>query len=163
VSAAGIDLDGGVGEREYRPVSTVDLRDRYELGVGDLVVDLRETNLPAGDVPLEMDVGIGEAMVIVPEDVCVSTNADVGVGNVRLFGRDNGGIDVDFEDSPDAAPDVTRLMLDADVGVGQLRVTGLEGEFEFRNGEFGPFRDGRFDLTEDGNAGCEGTGERASG
>src|SRR5829696_9374478 len=52
VSAAGLDLDGGVGEREYRPASTVDLRDRYELGVGQLVVDLRDTQLPAGDVPL---------------------------------------------------------------------------------------------------------------
>ncbi len=61
VSAAGIDLDGGVGQREYRPTSTVDLRDRYELGIGDLVVDLRDTDLPAGDVPLEVDVGLGQA------------------------------------------------------------------------------------------------------
>jgi phage shock protein PspC (stress-responsive transcriptional regulator) len=163
VAAAGIDLDGGVGEREYRPASTIDLRDRYELGMGDLVVDLRETDLPAGDVPLEMDVGIGEAMVIVPEDVCVATNADVGIGNVRMFGHDNGGIDVDFEDTPDAEPDVTRLVLDADVGLGQVRVTDLEGDFEFRNGDFGPFEDEGFDGTLNGNAACEGTGERASG
>jgi phage shock protein PspC (stress-responsive transcriptional regulator) len=163
VAAAGIDLDGGVGEREYRPASTIDLRDRYELGMGDLVVDLRETDLPAGDVPLEMDVGIGEAMVIVPEDVCVATNADVGIGNVRMFAHDNGGIDVDFEDTPDAAPDVTRLVLDAEVGLGQVRVTDLEGDFEFRNGDYGPFDDESFDGTRNGNAVCEGTGERASG
>jgi phage shock protein PspC (stress-responsive transcriptional regulator) len=163
VAAADIDLDGGVGEREYRPASTIDLRDRYELGVGELVVDLRETDLPAGDVPLEMDVGIGEAMVIVPEDVCVTTNADVGIGNVRLFGQDNGGVDVDFEDNPDAAPDVTRVTLDADVGVGQVRVTDLEGEFELRNGDFGAFHDRGYDDTRDANAACDGTGERASG
>jgi phage shock protein PspC (stress-responsive transcriptional regulator) len=163
VAAAGIDLDGGVGEREYRPASTIDLRDRYELGVGDLVVDLRETELPTGDVPLEMDVGIGEAMVIVPEDVCVATNADVGIGNVRMFGRDNGGVDVDFEDNPDAAPDVTRLVFDADVGVGQVRVTDLEGDFDFRDRNFGPFDDEGFDGIQDGNLACEGTGERANG
>jgi phage shock protein PspC (stress-responsive transcriptional regulator) len=163
VAAAGIDLDGGVGQREYRPASTIDLRDRYELGVGDLVVDLRDTDLPAGDVPLEMDVGVGEAMVIVPEDVCVATNADVGIGNVRLFGRDNGGIDVDFEDTPDAAPDVTRLVLDADVGLGQVRVTDLEGEFDFRDRNFGRFDDEGLDDIEDGNTACEGSGERASG
>ena len=52
VSAAGIDLDGGVGDREYRPASTVDLRDRYELGIGELVVDLTDTDLPPGDTPL---------------------------------------------------------------------------------------------------------------
>ena len=163
VAAAGIDLDGGVGEREYRPASTTDLRDRYELGVGDLVVDLRETDLPAGDVPLEMDVGVGEAMVIVPEDVCVATNADVGIGNVRTFGHDNGGIDVDFEDSPDAAPDVTRVVLDADVGLGQVRVTDLEGDFEFRDRSFGRFDEEEFDGTRNENAVCEGTGESANG
>ena len=32
VSAAGIDLDGGVGEREYRPTSASDVRDGYGLG-----------------------------------------------------------------------------------------------------------------------------------
>jgi phage shock protein PspC (stress-responsive transcriptional regulator) len=163
VAAAGIDLDGGVGEREYSPASTTDLRDRYELGVGDLVVDLRDTDLPAGDVPLEMDVGVGEAMVIVPADVCVATNADVGIGNVRTFGHDNGGIDVDFEDIPDAAPDVTRVVLDADVGLGQVRVTDLEGDFDFRDRRFGRFDDEGFDDTRDSNAVCEGTGEGANG
>ena len=29
VSAAGIDLDGGVGERDYRPTSALELRDKY--------------------------------------------------------------------------------------------------------------------------------------
>ena len=67
VSAAGIDLDGGIGDRDYRPASVVDLRDRYQLGMGELVVDLRETDLPAGDTPLEIDLGVGSARLIVPE------------------------------------------------------------------------------------------------
>ena len=46
VAAANIDLDGGVGQREYRPGTSAELRDRYELGVGELVVDLRDTDLP---------------------------------------------------------------------------------------------------------------------
>ena len=41
VAAAGIDLKGGIGQREYRPGSTADLRDRYRLGMGELLVDLR--------------------------------------------------------------------------------------------------------------------------
>jgi hypothetical protein len=93
----------------------------------------------------------------------VATNADVGIGNVRMFGRDNGGVDVDFEDNPDAAPDVTRLVFDADVGVGQVRVTDLEGDFDFRDRNFGPFDDEGFDGIQDGNLACEGTGERANG
>jgi phage shock protein PspC (stress-responsive transcriptional regulator) len=163
VAAAGIDLDGGVGEVEYRPASTADLRDRYEIGLGELVVDLRETDLPAGDVPLEVDVGVGEAMLIVPEDVCVATSADIGIGNVSMFGRDNGGIDVDFEDTPEAAPDVTRLVLDAEVGLGEVRVHDLRGDFELHNGQFGPFDDEDFAGSRDEHAVCEGTGERANG
>jgi phage shock protein PspC (stress-responsive transcriptional regulator) len=162
VAAAGLDLDGGAGEREYRPATSADLRDRYELGVGELVVDLSDTRLPAGDVPLELDIGIGQARVVVPDDVCVATSADVGIGNVRLFDHDTGGVDVDFEDNRDAAPDVTRVVIDAEVGVGEIRVHDLQGELDFRDRDFGPFED---DLGVSGsyNAACEGNGERASG
>jgi phage shock protein PspC (stress-responsive transcriptional regulator) len=145
VAAADIDADGGMGQREYRPASTADLEDRYELGVGELVVDLRGTDLPAGDVPLELDLGIGETRVIVPDDVCVATTADVGIGNVRTFERDNGGVDVDVTDNRDASPEATRLVLDAEVGMGAIVV--VEGD-EAYPGD---------------NSACEGTGERASG
>jgi phage shock protein PspC (stress-responsive transcriptional regulator) len=122
VSAAGIDLDGGVGERDYRPSSAADLRAAYQLGVGELVVDLRQTDLPPGDVPLGIDLGIGEARLIVPDDVCVATDAQVGIGEVRTFDRHSDGVDVDVEDLPDASADTTRLLVKADVGVGSLRI-----------------------------------------
>ena len=163
VAAAGIDLDGGMGKREYRPATVADLEDRYQLGVGELVVDLRGSDLPSGDVPLELDLGIGGARLIVPDDVCVATSADVGIGNVSVFGRDNGGIHVDFEDAPDAAPDATRLVLDAEVGVGEVRVHGNEGELRFRDHDSGHFHDDDPGLSGGGNYACEGTGERASG
>jgi phage shock protein PspC (stress-responsive transcriptional regulator) len=139
VSAAGIDLDGGVGERDYRPASVLDLRDTYELGMGELVVDLRQTDLPPGDVPLEVDLGVGEARVIVPEDVCVATDAEVGIGEVRSFDRHNEGVDIDFEDMPDAAPDVTRLLVKADVGIGELRIgrSGIDIDSDRHHFDFG--------------------------
>jgi phage shock protein PspC (stress-responsive transcriptional regulator) len=129
ISAAGIELDGGVGQREYRPASAADLRDRYELGMGELIVDLRDTDLPRGDVPLEIDLGVGEARVIVPEDVCVATDVQVGMGNVHVFGLDHGGVDVDFQDTPDSEPTTTRLLLHGDVGLGELRVQHTPHEF----------------------------------
>ncbi len=141
VAAAGIDLDGGIGQREYRPGSSVDLREHYDVGIGQLVVDLRETDLPKGDVPLDVEVGIGEAYVIVPDDVCVATDADVGMGNVALFGRDHGGVDVKYEDAPDAKPTATRLLLHADVGMGQVRVSDRRGDVYFDEHEFGRFND----------------------
>jgi phage shock protein PspC (stress-responsive transcriptional regulator) len=143
VSAAGIDLDGGVGERDYRPASAADLRDKYELGMGELVVDLRQTDLPPGDVPLEIDLGIGEARVVVPKDVCVATDAQVGVGEARTFGLHNDGVDVDLEDHPNARPAVTRLLVEADVGVGSLRIGRSDADLDFDRGhfDFGPVYD----------------------
>jgi phage shock protein PspC (stress-responsive transcriptional regulator) len=46
ISAAGVKADGSVGDRSYVPRSPDQVRDRYELGMGRLVVDLREADLP---------------------------------------------------------------------------------------------------------------------
>jgi phage shock protein PspC (stress-responsive transcriptional regulator) len=140
VSAAGIDLDGGVGDRDYRPASAADLQDEYELGIGELIVDLRQTDLPPGDVPMKVDLGVGEARVIVPDGVCVATKAHVGVGEARTFELHNEGIDVDMDDQPDARPTRTRLLVDADVGVGSLRIgqSGVDLDLDRAHFDFGP-------------------------
>jgi phage shock protein PspC (stress-responsive transcriptional regulator) len=163
VSAAGIDLDGGVGDEVYRPGSASELRDRYELGIGELEVDLRNTDLPAGDSRLAIDLGVGEARLIVPEDVCVATDADVGVGVVRLFDRDSGGIDVDVFDEPVADPGTTRLMVNADVGLGALNVVHDPDELDgpgFRRDFDRDFEDS---AAGENNAACLDTGASARG
>jgi phage shock protein PspC (stress-responsive transcriptional regulator) len=162
VSAAGIDLDGGVGDEVYRPGSASQLRDRYELGIGELEVDLRNTDLPAGDTPLGIDLGVGEARLIVPEDVCVATDADVGVGVVRVFDRDSEGVDVDVVDEPDADPDTTRLMVNADVGLGALNVVHDPDEFD-GHGFRRDFDDFEGSVAEENNAACLDTGASARG
>ena len=162
VSASGIDLDGGVGDETYRPGSASELRDKYQLGIGDLEVDLRGTDLPAGDRPLAIDLGVGEARLIVPEDVCVATDADVGVGQVQFFDRDSGGVDVNFLEEPNARPDTTRLVVNADVGLGALNV--VHDPVDIGNGFHRDFGD-RFDgsVAGDGNAACLETGISARG
>jgi phage shock protein PspC (stress-responsive transcriptional regulator)/predicted membrane protein len=150
VSAADIDLDGGIGEREYQPSSTADLRSAYELGMGRLEVDLRDAELPRGDRPLKVDLGVGEAVVIVPEDVCVALDSRVGAGYARLFDRDSGGLDVDWDSSPEVAPTARRLILDADVGVGALHVVHDPSDVEHRE-----WRDGDSIADSVGNVGCE--------
>ncbi len=122
VQAAGVELDGGYGEKRYRPSSVAELRDRYEMAAGELTIDLRDVDLPAGDRPLRLELGMGEAEVIVPDDVCVATRAEVGMGEVRLFGDRSGGVDVDLHDAPPAPAGTARLVIDADVGLGELRV-----------------------------------------
>jgi phage shock protein PspC (stress-responsive transcriptional regulator) len=157
VSAAGIDLDGGVGDRHYQPTSAAQVRERYQLGVGQLTLDLTGARLPAGDTPLSFDLGVGNAEVIVPNDVCVASRAKLGMGAVQVFDRDNAGVDVDWRDRPVAGRKVKRLVLDADVGVGAVHV--------YHPGERVAFEHDHAFYTDsgEGNIGCTGSGRAAGG
>lgn len=157
-TATGIDLDGGIGEREHRPTTAADVRDRYELGIGELVVDLRQAELPPGDRHIEIKTGIGHAVVLVPEDVCVATDAQVGMGAVDAFDSESDGVDVDHSDTRTAPPGTTRIVLSGDIGIGMLDVHHQE-----RHGDrHGPDRDGTWnDFDAGGNDACVGGAARA--
>ena len=99
-----------------------DLRDHYELGIGQLDIDLRDLDLPPGDTPLEIDLGVGDVRIAVPTDVCVASKADIGVGEAHVLGRVNDGVDVSFEEQPEAPPSASRLVLDAEIGLGAIEV-----------------------------------------
>lgn len=134
VSAAGIDAGSGVGEREYRPQRATDVRERYELGVGQLIVDLRNVDLPAGDRRIELDIGMGRAVVLVRRDVCVASRARIGMGAVDVFAlHDTGGVDVDWEELPTAPPGTPRLVIEADVGLGALQVAHELDRYDYRD------------------------------
>jgi phage shock protein PspC (stress-responsive transcriptional regulator) len=122
VSAAGIDVTGGHGERSYRPATSDAVRSSYRLGAGKLVVDLRGAHLTPGDHRVKLRLGVGDAQLIVPRDVCVSTASHLGAGGVQVFDRDGGGIDVDWQDERRAPAGTPRVVVDADVGIGAFTV-----------------------------------------
>jgi phage shock protein PspC (stress-responsive transcriptional regulator) len=124
VSAAGIDLRGGVGDRDYRPVSVASLQSEYRVGAGRMTVDLRSLRLPAGRTYVNVRVGLGEAVVQVPDDACVATDAHIGIGQVDLPGdlrgwRPNAGLDVSLS-QPSGGQSVVHVK--ADVGVGHVLI-----------------------------------------
>ncbi|HEX8647596.1 MAG TPA: PspC domain-containing protein [Thermoleophilaceae bacterium] len=139
VSASGADFHGGVGERAYRPASLADLRESYRLGVGNLEVDLRDVRFPAGDTPLRLKIGTGNVELIVPENVCVATEARIGAGYVGALDREAGGIDVDWSDTPRPARDVPRLVVDGEVGMGAFTVSHRPVDHERRGFEPGAY------------------------
>ncbi len=149
VAAADIDLDGGVGEREYRPTSMTELRDRYEIGLGELDVDLRGLDLPNGRTEMAVDVGIGGAVVYVPEEACVTSDVRLGAGVADIFDDDHDGVDVAVAAEADEPVGRPTLHIDADVGLGALELV-REGSLpdEFRNDHF------RF--LDEGTSGFEG-------
>ena len=122
-SAADLDFRGGIGNREYHPASAKAIpADGYKLGVGRLVVDLRDLDWRRGrEVHLKVDLGAGQADVFVPQRVCVVGSTHVGAGESEVVGERNDGFDVDHE--PGTGPRaVARLDIEASVDAGQLRV-----------------------------------------
>jgi phage shock protein PspC (stress-responsive transcriptional regulator) len=122
VAAADIDLEGGVGEREYRPASMTELRDHYEIGIGGLDVDLTELDLPTGRTDLDIDVGLGEAVVYVPDGTCVTSDIEIGAGAADVFDSDHDGVDVAFAEGASAPAGRPVLHINADIGLGVIEV-----------------------------------------
>jgi phage shock protein PspC (stress-responsive transcriptional regulator) len=122
-AASDLDLRGGIGEREYHPLSAKSIPgDGYRLGVGRLVVDLRD--LDWGKqlvVPLNVSLGMGQANVFVPERVCVTGSTHTGVGESEVAGEKDDGFDVNHT-AVGGSSATPRLQIDASVDVGQLRV-----------------------------------------
>jgi phage shock protein PspC (stress-responsive transcriptional regulator) len=128
VSAADVDARGGVGERTYQPVSDADLRGEYKLGVGHLVLDLRNTQFTPGVHRVHLKLGVGGAEVFVPDNVCVSSSAHVSAGATEVFNRSVGGLDHDWQDTRRAPTGTPQLIVDADIGVGALRIQPGPGQ-----------------------------------
>lgn len=103
--------------------TAAELQDNYELGIGEIVIDL--TDLDTDELEalngqtLGVDLGIGHIRVVVPDEgLQVEADASIELGEVILFG--------DTSDSSDRArhgeDDEPLLTVDADLVVGQLEV-----------------------------------------
>jgi len=155
VAATDLDVRGTWGDRRFHPRSTAELAAGYEMGVGSMKVDMRDVELPPGRTDLRLEIGIGEIQVLVPDDLCVTTDAEVGVGVVNAGEGEQGGIDLDVQDDPRVAPGVRRLHLIADIGMGAVMVG--DGFFDW-DGPRG-WRGDDFDALRTGTnrAACLGT------
>jgi phage shock protein PspC (stress-responsive transcriptional regulator) len=122
-AAADLDFRGGIGDREYHPVSAQAIpADGYRLGVGRLIVDLRDLNWRKERVvQVDVSLGAGQANVFVPARVCITGSTHVGMGESEVAGERNDGVDVNHAlgAGSTAAP---RVEIDASVDAGQLRV-----------------------------------------
>ena len=59
-------LSDGVGDHTYQPAAAADVNKSYELGVGNLRVDLSRRRIRARRCACGAKVGIGELKIIVP-------------------------------------------------------------------------------------------------
>jgi hypothetical protein len=88
---SGVPLRGGVGDTQWRPTSAAQVAPRYRLAIGNMRVDLSDVTFNPGTTHVTATVGIGHLVVELPAGVAVSVSAHSGLGDVRVFGQDNGG------------------------------------------------------------------------
>jgi phage shock protein PspC (stress-responsive transcriptional regulator) len=122
VAAADIDLDGSFGRREYRPVNVSEISRVYDVGMGELVLDLRDVDFPPGRTDVDFEVGVGRAIVVPPDDVCVTSDVSIGVGHAEVLDNENQGVDLAFAVGHAPPASDSQLHLNADIGVGGLQV-----------------------------------------
>lgn len=112
------------GDRDLVVADLAELEERYELGAGQLTLDLRELDLPAGTTtPLELRVGLGELVVRVPDDVTVTVDGRVTAGELVAFDTRVDGVGPRRQLTVDGAPGAGTLAIEASVGLGTLEVS----------------------------------------
>jgi phage shock protein PspC (stress-responsive transcriptional regulator) len=111
-----VSLSDGVGDRVYAPASAADVRGRYELGVGNLKLDL--SRLPTGrELHVDAHVGIGELRVIVPRDASVVVDSHVKAGSISSLDQHDDGRNAHV-----LTGGGDRLYLETRVGAGRIDV-----------------------------------------
>ena len=130
--------DWSVGDPGYVPTSIHEVPDSYDLGIGQLTVDL--TGLTAEELTelavIDAEVGLGQLVVRLPAEVGATVDAEVGVGAITggpafdstvLNTFEYSGVGVDQVFTIGSPPHDLRLNLE--VGMGEISIRYI-GEFE---------------------------------
>lgn len=110
-----VPFSGGVGDKTVAPVT---LEDEYRWAVGSMTVDLTDAEFEGRTI--EVSVGLGELIVIVPGGAAVEVSAAAGIGEVIVFGETQSGVSPEVVTSPPAGS--ASLVITARVGIGKVEV-----------------------------------------
>lgn len=115
-------LRGGIGQRSWTVSDVTELKPSYEVGLGDLTLDLSGLTLD-GDRAVQASVGAGNLVVEVPPGVTVRVEASVGAGDINLLGERANGLSVKRTINREGSVDTPgELLLDLQVGAGKIEV-----------------------------------------
>jgi Cell wall-active antibiotics response 4TMS YvqF len=115
-------IDDGVGEKTVAPATLVQLQPRYEHGIGDFTVDLRNVALDGKTRRVEVELGIGSLTVLVPRAQSLVVDAHVDAGKLVLpDGRTTNGLDESLRYARGAGGKGA-LVIDLEMGFGDATV-----------------------------------------
>ena len=115
-------IDETIGTQNFVVRSASDLEPSYDVGIGDLYLDISDLRLER-PVTVNAEVGAGRLVVELPRDVPVQVEGTVGIGELRMPDEtlDGFGLSHTFESADYSSG--TGITIVADVGVGELEVT----------------------------------------
>ena len=127
LSSNAVESDTSAVDGFHRPAGADEIPDAYRLGVGSLVVDLREVDFTGRVVEAEAEVGIGKLTVYLPRDVAADVSGRVGIGSIRTWDHlgttSRQGIGITSDYVSEGAEGM--IVLDASVGLGEIEVRTL--------------------------------------
>jgi len=117
----------GFGELRAAPTSVAQLQPDYRRNAGDVMLDLRGLDLSGtGDVRTSVEVGAGDAKVLLPANADVTFTGEAGLGDVKFDDRKDDGPGARLAVTDDLGADGVRsgklLTIDAHAGAGDVEV-----------------------------------------
>jgi hypothetical protein len=92
-AAESADRIGNVGsDVTWRASSVDELATRYENNFGDALLDISTVNFAGQDRQITVQVNFGKLEVVLPPDVDVTAQVEVGAGEARVLGRTWSGV-----------------------------------------------------------------------
>ena len=118
LSFAGVGLDHRSGDRHEFIDAGSTVAPLYRTGIGTFELDLSSYT---SDASTEVDVGVGDLTVVVPDDAHVQIDARVGLGEINAFGSTRSGYrrSLSLDNNTDGA---RMIKLKLRVGVGSIDV-----------------------------------------
>lgn len=114
---------GGAGQRIYAPTRVEEVRDSYELGLGEMQIDLSQLDLAGGqDLDIDASMAVGSLQVVVPADVGVEAAATAQLGAVDVLGRTSEGTTAGTTFSEPGDEGSPTITLDLSTVMGEIEV-----------------------------------------
>jgi hypothetical protein len=118
--AGSFTMSSGVGDRTISVTNVTDLED-VSMFAGDLVVDLRNLDLPAGTTTLNVSLFAGQIKVYVPSGAVVEVKASSLFGQIDAFGERREGVGVNLNTTSPGTGGT--LVVKASAFAGQIGVS----------------------------------------
>jgi predicted membrane protein len=97
--------------------------ERYQIGMGEIRLDLTRAHIPEGEHKLELECFVGSIRVTVPRIVGVSARGHCTLGKVSIMGeKEDGFARTVMVRSRDYAGASRKIEIDADVMLGEVKI-----------------------------------------